>query len=307
MLVGVLGDSTLDLIARPGAEIRPRGDISAGLALGPGGQGANVAVRLARRGVRVRLVSALGDDPAGRLLIAALAAEGIELVPLAAARTGMVLSLLDSNGERTMLSDRVAFGAEAVALAAAGAGWVHVSGYLLADPEFCDATAHHLGLLDPAVRVSIAGGSFAPDHGGAERLRARLRAADPDLLVVSLAEADALLSEPRGSPAPAAAALDAALPGRLVVVTDGSSGAAASGHGITLSLPAAEPSLMVVDATGAGDAYAAALIAALSASPWPPDRQTLRAAMADADRLGALVCGVVGAQGRVTGEAEPVP
>lgn len=45
----------------------------------PGGTTANSAVALARLGARVSLVSATGDDTAGRALRAALAAEGIDL------------------------------------------------------------------------------------------------------------------------------------------------------------------------------------------------------------------------------------
>jgi ribokinase len=47
-------------------------------AVGPGGTTANSAVALARLGARVALASAVGDDPAGRTLRAALAAEGVD-------------------------------------------------------------------------------------------------------------------------------------------------------------------------------------------------------------------------------------
>ena len=59
----------------------------------------------------------------------------------------------------------------------------------------------------------------------------------------------------------------------------------------------------MVDATGAGDAYAAALIAALMGTAWPPDVSTLRAAMEAGSLAGGLVSRVLGAQGRVAGEA----
>ncbi len=58
----------------------------------------------------------------------------------------------------------------------------------------------------------------------------------------------------------------------------------------------------MVDATGAGDAYAAALIAALLEMGWPPDVAALRAAMEAGSRAGGLVSRVLGAQGRIPGE-----
>jgi sugar/nucleoside kinase (ribokinase family) len=59
----------------------------------------------------------------------------------------------------------------------------------------------------------------------------------------------------------------------------------------------------MVDATGAGDAYAAALIAALLPASWPPGVATLRAAMEAGSRAGGLVSRVLGAQGHIAGES----
>ena len=86
------------------------------------------------------------------------------------------------------------------------------------------------------------------------------------------------------------------------MVTGGAAGSAAAGPGFALSVPAQDPSTPMVDATGAGDAYAAALIAALLRGGWPPDVATLRAAMEAGSRAGGLVSRVLGAQGRVAGE-----
>jgi sugar/nucleoside kinase (ribokinase family) len=59
----------------------------------------------------------------------------------------------------------------------------------------------------------------------------------------------------------------------------------------------------MVDATGAGDAYVAALIARLLGTDWPPDVTMLRDAMERGTREGGLVARVVGAQGRTEAEA----
>ncbi len=58
----------------------------------------------------------------------------------------------------------------------------------------------------------------------------------------------------------------------------------------------------MVDATGAGDAYVAALIARLSTGGWPPDLATLRDAMERGSRDGGMVARVLGAQGRIAAE-----
>jgi sugar/nucleoside kinase (ribokinase family) len=57
-----------------------------------------------------------------------------------------------------------------------------------------------------------------------------------------------------------------------------------------------------VDATGAGDAFSAGLIAALVDEDWPPDAARLETAMASAAELASAVAAVPGAQGRVAAE-----
>ena len=49
----------------------------------PGGHAANVAVALARSGVPVRLVAAVGDDGRGRALVRAIAGEGVDVTSVA--------------------------------------------------------------------------------------------------------------------------------------------------------------------------------------------------------------------------------
>jgi sugar/nucleoside kinase (ribokinase family) len=59
------------------------------------------------------------------------------------------------------------------------------------------------------------------------------------------------------------------------------------------------------DTTGAGDAFAAALIAELREPPWPPSPATLDRALAAAAGFAAEVTRVPGAQTRVPGESNP--
>jgi ribokinase len=302
MPITVIGDSTLDVTVRPAAAPRAGGDVRARISLSPGGQGANVAVRLARAGVQVRLATAIADDPAGRLLSEALEADGVALVRLAAERSGLVISLLDADGERAMLSDRVTLDPSALAAACAGAEWVHCSGYALADDATGDALADLLGTLPPSTTVSVGGGSLPEEPVRAGRVRRRLATAGVALLIVARDEAAALLDRPLPSVAAAADALATAFPGLIAVVTGSAAGSAAAGPGFALSVPAVDPAIPMVDATGAGDAYVAALITGLRGHDWPPDLPTLRAAMEDGSRDGGLVSRVLGAQGRTPAE-----
>ena len=302
MAITVIGDSTLDVTVRSSEGPQAGGDVPARISIAPGGQGANVAVRLVRAGANVRLATAFADDAAGRLLAEALEADGVVVVPLGADRTGMVIALVDAEGERAMLSDRVTLQPRGLAAACAGAQWVHCSGYALADDATGDAVAEVLGSLPQSTRVSAGGGSLREDAARATRVRARLEAAGIALLVVSRDEAAALLDRPLPSTAAAADAVAGALPGLIAVVTGGVAGSSAAGPGFALSVPAVGQTTAMLDATGAGDAYLAALILGLLEAAWPPDVAALRGAMERGAEAGALVSGVLGAQARTSAE-----
>ena len=304
MRVSVIGDTTLDVTVRPAEEPRAGGDVPARIGLAPGGQAANVAVRLARAGASVTLVTAIADDATGALLLAALQADGVSLARLPAGRSGTVVALLDAEGERSMLSDRVTIDPSGIAEACAGADWVHCSGYPLADDATGDVLAAAIGGLPGATRVSVGGGSLPPDPSRAARVRHRIATSRARLLIFGRAEAAALLDLPLPSLPAAADALAGAFSGAFAIVTGGAAGSAAAGPGFALSVPARERAAQMVDATGAGDAYAAAVINALVTAAWPPDVAVLRAAMEAGARAGGFVAGVAGAQGRIAGELE---
>ena len=165
MRFAVIGDTTLDVTVQ-GVTPVAGSDRPAAIEAGPGGQGANVAVRLARRGADVRLLTAIGSDPAGRLLTAMLDTEGIAVMNLGSVSSGIVVSLVDGTGERAMVSDRASFDPvrmeASVSEALRDADWVHVSGYPLADPISGDVLAAALSRRAD-VRCSIGGGSFGAD------------------------------------------------------------------------------------------------------------------------------------------------
>jgi ribokinase len=297
----VIGDATVDVTVAPSRPMRRGGDVTAVIRLGPGGQGANVAVRLARGGAMVTLAAPIAEDAGGRLLREWLSADGVSLASMAATRTAVVVALLDASGDRSMLSDRQTIDPGGVSAAFGGVDWIHVSAYALIDDRDGDALGKALGTRPASARLSVAGGSIAPEPAIVARFLRRLDGARPDLLVVSRDEAAALL----GGPPQLArrAARDLAKRAQLVVVTAGSAGSAASIGGEIHEASAPELPGPTLDATGAGDAYLAALVSRLSSDAWPPGLEILREAMVAGSRAGALVARVVGAQAPIEGEA----
>ena len=273
----------LDVVARPAAPMRPGADVRAEIRVGAGGQGANLAVRLARLGgLSVELVCGLGDDPAATIVLDALEAEGVMVSPVTVDATGSVVILVDAAGERTMLSQRTQFGSAARRRLQPDADWIVVSGYLLHE---ADARALAESVAARAARRVLVGCTVA---GDAAAWVAAATALAPDLIVLNRDEADALDVTP-------------GFAGGGLVVTD-VAGATASIGGVTAEVRR-RGGEVAVDTTGAGDAFAAGLIASLAREAWPPSAAELERALAAASDLASAVAQTPGAQGRVPAEA----
>jgi len=276
--LSVIGDALLDVHVVPASAIRPGEDIPAAVRLRPGGQGANLAVRFARQGVAVTLTCSLADDVAGRIVRSALESEGVALHAIEANATGTVVVLLDERGERTMLSQRAPFAASGADGLAAD-GWLVLSGYLLLEPDG-EALARAAAAL-PGRRVLV--GCAVPDDSVAA-WRSAAGSFAPDLVVMNAVEMARLaIDGPHGR-----------------VVTD-SGGATATIGSVTAHARLA-PGPDAIDTTGAGDAFAAALIAGLLDEGWPPREASLREALGNAVELAGAVARTAGAQARVAHE-----
>lgn len=288
----VVGDALVDVHVRPVAALQPDADVPAQIRLEPGGQGANLAVRLARRGLSVRLRCTLADDAAGRWLRPSLEDEGIELDAAPADATGSVVVIIAPDGTRSMLSHRISL-VPVLAPDPAPETWRVLSGYVLAEPDVAAA----LGPAAPGSHTAVAGCAL-PDDARAGWLQA-VTDVGADLLVLNADEAAALV--PGVVAEEGAAALSKRL-GAIVVVTDRRGATVASGADV-LRRDAAEAG-DGTDSTGAGDAFTAGLLSVLVDAPWPPGTEVLERALDAAGRLAAAVARVPGAQGRVEDERE---
>lgn len=260
----VVGSVNLDLVARVPRLPGP-GETLAAHALHrlPGGKGANQALAARRLGVDVALVAAVGTDPAAAEALALLRAEGVDLAGVTEhpdLPTGHALVTVDDQGETTIV---VAAGAnDAVAVDDER-------------PAAADAVLTVLEVPDAAVAAAAAhaGGLFVLNAAPARPVATPVlhRA---DLVVVNRAEFAALDG------------LDAAA---AVAVTLGGEGAELRRGGRVVAR-AAPPPTTVVDGTGAGDCFTAALTVALLSGR--SDTDALRYACA----AGALAVSRPGAQ-----------
>jgi ribokinase len=104
--LAVLGAINLDLVAS--VQTAPRlGEtvLASDLQRQPGGKGANQAIAAARLGAEVEMIGAVGDDDAGRELIAALDDSGVDTsrVQVRHGASGVALIVVDSAGENSIV------------------------------------------------------------------------------------------------------------------------------------------------------------------------------------------------------------
>jgi sugar/nucleoside kinase (ribokinase family) len=288
MIISV-GDLVTDVLAVLRAPLAVASDTPATVHVAGGGQAANTAAWLAWLGRPVTFVGAVGGDQAGRDRLAELHTAGVltQVSVRPGATTGSIV-VLAYEGERTMISDRGAnlLLAPSDVDAAIRTGTpqaLHLSGYTLLDQasrpagRSALASAREAGLKTSVDAASAAPLREAPGFLGWVR--------GVDLLIANRDEARALVGE--AEPAEQAARLAAATGGEAVVKL-GPEGALWLGrHGLVSA--SVEP-VHVVDATGAGDAFAAGLLAGWTSGA---DRH---ATLAEACKLGAYAVGLVGAR-----------
>lgn len=253
-----VGDLVEDVVVRVLGPVVTGSDTPAEIERRPGGSAANVARVAASLACPARLLAATGGDAAGAALRTELAGRGVEVVGPATGTTATIVVLVDPAGERTFLTDRracVALTATAEELhrAVDGVQWVHAPAYGLTD-EPMRAT------VLAALAVARASGARLSVDVSSVHVIDRLGGRHPARDVLGDLGADLVLANRQE-----AAALDLVehpLPGAASVVKQGPDPSLVWSDGHWVAVPT-QRRLVGVDTTGAGDAFAAGLLAAL--------------------------------------------
>ena len=279
-VVGALGEGLLELSLDPTLA-------EATLGRGFGGDAANVAVMAAKSGARARLLTRVGDDSAGRMLLEFWGSAGVDLSAVEVdpdAATGLYVNERDQLGAHRFSYHRTGSAASLLAPRHAaqsflgGLDVLHVTGITL---SISASAAQAAELAAERAREAGAAVSFSvnyrepltPDH---ERLTAFARAAD--LVFLSVEDARALFSAERVEDV----AATLARPATEIVMTHGARPATLlSGRELHTLAP---PRVEAIDAAGAGDALAGAYLAARFSGAEP------RLALAHGVVAGALSC-----------------
>lgn len=277
--VVVVGGANMDIKAQVTGELMGATSHPGRTSQAPGGVARNVAENLARLGVATRLITAVGQDPAGDLLLERTAAAGVDVGPaLLSARgtTGTYTAVLDASGELLIAVAAMSVTDELTPeVLRARRGVLAGAGWIVADGNLGAATLTQVLTLADASGVPVV---FEPvSVPKATRLRAALLAGPvPHAVTPNLTELAALVGrdvpdEP-GAIASAAAELHA-LGVALVWVRRGGRGSLLSGVAEGQSTVHEFPALaaQVLDVTGAGDAMLAAFLAALAAGLPPAE------------------------------------
>ncbi len=258
--VAVLGDANIDVLLELKAYPPPGGEARAKrMTLEVGGSAANTAFSLARLGIETLFLGCLGKDHWGDTVHKGLRKAGLETrdMQMKEDATGLMVVAVTPDGERTLMGSR---GAN-VQLDPGGilpemftsVAALHLSGYALIDSPQRDAALRAAELAqDAGAWVSLDVGHI-PAASTAELIRSLL----PGLKILVLdGEASRALIGP-GEPNAAAAALRAA-GAKRVGLTRGAAGAIVADEQDRVEVPAL-PAISI-DATGAGDAFAAGMI-----------------------------------------------
>jgi ribokinase len=280
----VAGDLMVDVVAALPGPLAHGSDTPAAISHHQGGSGANVAAWLAASGAEVAFAGRAGADPLGDAAVAALAGVALAVERDPARPTGTCIVLVHPGGERPMIPDPGAN--DALELRELPAGrHLHLTGYTLLRDGSRPAALRALALArERSMTVSVDPSSAAPLAGTPMFLE---WVEGTSLLLPNADEARVLTGE--GDPERAARALArrvASCSGSArttpnsteVVVTLGAGGALWSdGEGV-LRAPAA--AAVVVDTTGAGDAFAAGLLAARAGGAEPEEQLAAGCALA---------------------------
>jgi ribokinase len=288
----VFGNVTLDVICQTVDDV-PRYESIAfeHVVVAPGGCGSNVAIGLCALGVSTALIGRTGDDDAANLVRSYWKRIGLDthfVHQVDGISTGTSVGLVDheaqprfihtSGANRTLTSDAI----DLPKLIHAGARNLHVGGYFVLP-----------GVMDDRLGQVLAQGRQQGLMISLDVVRSP-RMADPSFLWTCLPNVDIFLCNSveayrlSGENEPKAAALSLRSRGaEIVIVKLGEEGCWLESVEFSELIPGLP--VQVIDTTGAGDAFAAGLIAALL------QEKDLRDACYSGNQAGARAVTVLGA------------
>ncbi|MDG1129163.1 PfkB family carbohydrate kinase [Seohaeicola saemankumensis] len=260
-----IGSVLWDVIGRAPSHMRQGADVPGRITRLPGGVAMNIAMALARFGLRPALLSAVGRDPEGEELIRACAALGVGTALLYRSEdlpTDRYMAIEGANGLIAAIAD-------AHSLEAAGARILRP----LTDGPLGDGTRPHEGCIALDGNLTLSLLNEIATHPAFARADLRVAPASPGkaerllpflthgraVLYVNLEEASILCQQPFDNAGQAARALVARGAVRALVTDGGRPAADAGAHGV-ITLPCRQ--VLVTRVTGAGDTFMAAHIAA---------------------------------------------
>lgn len=268
----VVGDYAWDVLIRANTALLAGGDIFGEVQLAPGGSAANTAVWARRCGQPTRFVGKIGRDRFGSLAEEELASEGVDAVWVYsdAHLTGSVAVWIDHQGQRSMVSgkgaDHYLLPSELPVSLLARARHLHLSAWsFFGDPPRAAVRRAARIVKDAGGTVSLDPGSFQMiQELSAESFYEMTSDLGLDVVFPNAEEGEVLTGETQ--PQRVAAALAERYPGAVVALKLDSDGAYVLEPGVDGALPRGThlpPAKgQLVDATGAGDAFAGAFLAA---------------------------------------------
>lgn len=224
------------------------------------GNAANAAVAAARIGLKSAFVTNIGNDTYGAQILASLAKENVsgKYITQHPNLTTNHHYVLWFESERTILIKHEAY-PYAVPAELIAPKWVYLSSLGEHSEEFHQALTQWL-LEHPETRLAFQPGTFQMKLGAAALAPLYART---DLFVVNKQEAQRILATEEDDILKLLESVRALGP-KTVIITDGRSGAHAKSGSETLFVPLYPDGLQPFERTGAGDAFASTVVAALA-------------------------------------------
>ena len=298
--VVVLGDACVDMVIRLPERTSDTLDMTNSVPqLHGGGSAANVAVALARLGVVVTMMGAVGDDGYGRWVRDDLGREGVDVQGVCSvydAFTPMVMAFIELNGERRVVAWPSEGGAHLQLQVddinpglIASASWLHTTGMCLRASPACDAVLYAMELardarLTVSFDLNLRLESWSLDDATRRTFERAVELSD-----VVFGNAEEEILPIAGVDSVEAGAQYFCGGKRIVVARQGNKGALVITPKETFRVPAYPT--QVVDTLGAGDAFNGGFIAARIAEIG------VREATKWGNGVAALKIGRIGARG----------